>query len=341
VGPVNDDVSPTADQAGRVGGVPAGTPPVAGASAELVPVGVDRLPAERVPVGELVDQAGQTALGFALLVGDGVRAVARQVVGPAALPEPVDDAPGPFTASRRVALGLAVGVQRRALDATEVTVNAVAPTVRWLVSSPLLRPATAPVRDRLAGAYDAGLERERSARRLATRTGEETVAMAVPVVLGTVELQPIIDQVLNELDLGPVVTRVIDQIDLKPVVGKVIGDLDLKPIIERVLADLDLPVLVDDVMADLDLDPIVTRVIDQLDLAALVNDVVGEIQMSSVVMQATGGITDDIVGGVRDRSADADALVERIVAKVLRRRAAALPPAAFPEAPTAHLEEGS
>ncbi len=313
-------------------------------SSALVPVDGGNLPANRVPVSELVDQAGQTALGFALLVGDGVRAVARQVVGPAALPAPVDDQPGPLTASRRVALGLAVGVQRRALDATEVTVNAVAPTVRWLVSAPLLRPATEPVRHRLAGAYETGLAREREARALATRTSEETVSMAVPVVLGTVELQPVIEEVLGQLDIGPVidevlggldmgpiVTRVIDQIDLKPVVEKVIGDLDLKPIIDRVMGDLDLPELVDDVIGQLDLAPIVNQVLAELDLSGLVNDVVGEIQMSSVVMQATGGITDDIVGGVRDRSADADALVERIVGRVLRRKVAELPPPAFPE----------
>lgn len=310
------------------------------ARADLVPVQRDRLPAHPVPVGELVDQAGQTALGFALLVGDGVRAVARQVVGPTALPEPVDDAPGPLTAGRRVALGLAVGVQRRALGAAETTVDAVAPTLRWLVSSPLLRPA-APVRDRLADAYETGLEREREARRIASRAGQETVSMAVPVVLDTVEVQPVIDQVLGEVDLGPVVTRVIDEIDLKPVVEKVIGDLDLKPIIERVLADLDLPVLVDSVLGELDLDPIVSRVLEQLDLAALVNDVVGEVQMSSVVMQATGGITDDIVGGVRDRSAAADALVDRIVARVLRRRVAALPPAAFPVEPAHPVEDAT
>jgi hypothetical protein len=56
--------------------------------------------------------------------------------------------------------------------------------------------------------------------------------------------------------------------------------------------------------------------------------VVGEIQMSSVVMKATGGMADDVLGEVRNRSADGDALVERVVAKVLRRRLAELPPEA-------------
>jgi hypothetical protein len=43
-------------------------------------------------------------------------------------------------------------------------------------------------------------------------------------------------------------------------------------------------------------------------------------------MKATGGMTEDVLGEVRNRSADGDALVERIVSKVLRRRLTDLPP---------------
>ncbi len=63
-------------------------------------------------------------------------------------------------------------------------------------------------------------------------------------------------------------------------------------------------------MGELDLDPIIQQVLADLDLASLVNEVVGEMQMSSVVMQATGGMTSDVLGEVRNRSADGDALVE-------------------------------
>jgi hypothetical protein len=195
--------------------------------------------------------------------------------------------PTPAVAARRVAVGMAFSAQRRMTGAVDATAKVVGPTVAWLVSSPAAQPIVRRVVDQLDRSYQAGLIEEEAARDLAGRTGEVTVQLAVPLVL--------------------------DEIDLVPVVDRVLGELDLRAIVERV-------------MGELDLDPIVHRVLDQLDLPALVNDVVGEMQMSSVVMQATGGITEDVLDQVRSRSADGDALVERIVAKVLRRKVAALPP---------------
>ena len=269
-------------------------------SSALVPLG----PApehEPLPVAEVVEQASQAVLGFALLLGDGLRSVARQFVGAAAVPEHPADEPGPLTAGRRVVLGVATEVQHRVLGATDTAVNAVVPTLGWVLASPLLRPVARPVQAGLARAYELGDERERAARALASRTGEQTVALAIPVVLDAVDLQPVIDRVLDQLDL---------------------------------------PALVESVMGEIDLEPIVQKVLDQLDLPALVNDVVGEMRMSSVVMQATGGITEDLVEGVRNRSADADAFVERVVARVLRRRVEDLPPAAF-ASPERAAEAGS
>lgn len=285
---------------------------------------------DQLPVAEVVERASQTALGFALLLGDGVRAVARQVAGPAAFPDHPDDQPGPLTASRRVALGVATDVQHRVLGLTGAAVNAVVPTVGWLLSSPVLRPLARPVRTGLGRAYEVGLERERAARDLASRTGEETVSLAVPVVLDAVDLQPVIEGVLQQVDLQPVIEGVLGGLDLGPVVSKVIAGLDMKPVVDRVLDQLDLPSIVESVMGEIDLAPIVQQVLDQLDLPALVDEVVGEIRMSSVVMQATGGITEDVVGGLRDRSADGDALLERVVARVLRRRVDELPPLGIP-----------
>ena len=82
----------------------------------------------------------------------------------------------------------------------------------------------------------------------------------------------------------------------------------------------------------MDLEPIVDKVLGQLDLGEIVEEVMGDIRMSSVVLDATGGLTTDIVDEVRGRSVDADSLVERIVAKVLRRKLAPLPPEGLPAA---------
>ena len=108
------------------------------------------------------------------------------------------------------------------------------------------------------------------------------------------------------------------------------------PVIDQVMGQMDLPALVENVMSELDLGPIVQQVLTNLDLSSIVNEVLGDMEMSSVVMQATGGMTTEVLGEVRNRSADGDALVERIVAKVLRRRLAELPPPSSPRDESNH-----
>jgi hypothetical protein len=228
---------------------------------------------------------------------------------------PASDDVGLVVATRRVAVGFAFEAQRRVLGGLDTAGRVVGPPARWLADTSLVQRASAPVRRRVQAAYDRGVTEEERARTVAGRSGEQAVQMAVPVVLDRVDVDALVDQLLAEVDLGAIIDRVL-------------GQVDLKPVIDRVMSQLDLPVLVDNVMGELDLDPIVQRVLENLDLPSLVNEVVGEIQMSSVVMKATGGMADDVLGEVRNRSADGDALVERIVAKVLRRRLAELPPEA-------------
>lgn len=251
------------------------------------------------PVAAAVEYASRTAVGAILLVGGAVGAVARRVTGEE--PPPVDAPPDPLVVSRRVALGLAVDAQRqtievagRALDVAERGVRLMAPTTRWLLANPLARPVTTAVGRRWDAAYEQGRQEEEAARDVAARTGEQTVAMAVPVVLDRVDMEPVIEQVLGQIDLRPVIARVMAQLDMGELVGQVMGEIDL--------------------------DPVVQRVLDQIDMPALVEQVMGEIRMGSVVMEATGGITGEVIGEVRDRGVAADAFVERIVAKVMRRR---------------------
>lgn len=278
-------------------------------STELVPVG-DQAPA-RVGSVALVEQTSQAVVGIVVVLGDAVTAVLRRVSPDS--PAPIDDRDDPVLVARRVALGLAVDAQRRALDAAEATARLVTPSVRWLLASPLVQPASRAIARRVDEAYERGLQEEEHARQLAGLAAEESVAMAMPAVLSTIDLEPVIEQVLEEVDLKPVVTRVL-------------GSLDLPALVEDVMGQMDLPVLVERVMAELDLDPIVQRVLADLDLPALVQQVVGEIQMSAVVLEATGGVTGEVVEEVRTRSAMADGVVERAVAKVLRRRLADAPP---------------
>jgi hypothetical protein len=287
----------------------------AGSTSALVRVDPPTHPA--VPAAEIVEQASRTVLGIVLIVADGLtHVVERTGTDTPAVAMPAQPSAGVTT--RRVAVGLAFASQRRLLDGIDIAVRTVGPSVRWLASNPVLQSMAAPVRRGLDAAYDVGAAEESRAREVAGRSGEQAVQLAVPVVLDRVDIDALVDQLLAEINVGALVDRVL-------------GDIDLKPVIDRVMNQLDLPELVQRVMGDLDMDPIIQQVLQELDLATLVNEVVGELQMSSVVMKATGGMAEDVLGEVRNRSADGDALVERIVGAVLRRRARELPPTAFPE----------
>ncbi len=108
--------------------------------------------------------------------------------------------------------------------------------------------------------------------------------------------------------------------------GEVISD-----VAAAVVRRVDLRPIVDQVVAQVDFDPIVSKVIDGLDMGTIVDEVMGEMRMGSLVMDATGGLTSDLVGDMREKGVEADALVERLVNKVLRRRLGTLPEVGLPE----------
>lgn len=279
-------------------------------SSALVPVGRGAPPA--VPGATLVEQASRTVLGVVLIVVDGISQVVERANTDQAPSHP-DGEPGLAVAGRRVAVGLAFASQRRIFDGLDVAVRVVGPSTRWLFDNPVLQSVAAPVKRRLDAAYEVGLMEETRARDAAGRSGETAVQLAVPVVLDRVDVDALVDQLLGSIDMAGLIDRVL-------------GEIDMKPVIERVMGEMDLPELVENVMGQLDLDPIIQQVLADLDLPTLVNEVVGELQMSSVVMKATGGMTEDVLAEVRNRSADGDALVERIIGTVLRRRLTELPP---------------
>jgi hypothetical protein len=284
--------------------------PQPSASNALVPVIPATAPA--VPAAALVEQASRTVLGVVLIAIDGITHVVEQASTGEQVEAPTG-AHGLGVASRRVAVGLAFASQRQVLKGMDVAVRVAGPSVRWLAENPMLQAVTAPLQRQLESAYEAGKAEEDRARAIAGRSGQEAVQLAVPVVLEGVDVDTLVDQLLGAIDVGALIERVL-------------GEVDMKPVIDRVMGQMDLPLLVENVMGELDLDPIIQQVLSDLDLPALVNEVVGEMQMSSVVMQATGGMTGEVLGELRNRSADGDALIERIVAKVLRRRLTELPP---------------
>ncbi len=109
--------------------------------------------------------------------------------------------------------------------------------------------------------------------------------------------------------------------------GEVVSD-----VASAVVRRIDLQPIVDQFVAQVDFDPVISKVIDGLDMGPIVDEVMSEMRMGSLVMDATGGLTSDLVGDMREKGVEADALVERLVGKVLRRRLGELPEVGLPGA---------
>lgn len=283
---------------------PAG-PPVPGPPSTALVAVPPATPAPTGSVAATVDYSSRLALGAALGVGGAIGAVVRRAA-PAATPGP--EAREVLVAGRRVVVGAVAGARDLSVAATTRGLRAAAPVARVAVSVPPLRPVARVAAREASRLAERGRTEEDQARQLTADATHAAVAMAVPVVLDLLDLQAVVDRVLRGIELQPVVERALGQVDLAAVIGRVLEDVDLAPIADEVLA--------------------------QLDLGELVGEVMGEIRMSSVVLDATGGITTDVVEEVRERTVAADARLERLVARVLRRGASGAPP------PGPHLVEG-
>ncbi|HEV7192142.1 MAG TPA: hypothetical protein VGN35_02975 [Jatrophihabitantaceae bacterium] len=112
-----------------------------------------------------------------------------------------------------------------------------------------------------------------------------------------------------------VIPRTVEAVLARTDVGEVAAQLDVDAIVDR----LDL----DSIVARVDLDPIVAR----LDLIGLARYVVDGIDLPVIIRSSSGSMTTDIVRGIRRGSADADVAVERIVDRLLLRRAPRRPAA--------------
>jgi hypothetical protein len=160
--------------------------------------------------------------------------------------------------------------------------------------------------------------------RLVAAVTDRAVPRAAREVLARLDVTALVrqyvdlDAIVAQVDLD----RAVDRVDLERVIDRV----DVERILDRV--DLDA------VVAKVDLDRAVDRVdldrvFERADIIGLARYVVQEIDLPALVRYSTGSVTTEMVRGVRGQSVDADRAVERIVDRLLLRRAgrrAALPP---------------
>jgi hypothetical protein len=233
-------------------------------------------------------------------VQDSERTLVRrpsELAGAPKAPDPLIDVPRLLAAA---ALGLAVEVQRRSLDAT----GAVVARFRSPLGT-LARPAAAFARGSVAVArHHLDLDGW-AARGLAEqRRAQEAAARAVRAVIAALAAA-----VLDEIDLD----RIIERIDIDAIAARI----DLDGIVERI--DIDA------IAARIDLDAVVARVdigavVARVDLPRLTEQVIDEVDLGEIIRESSSTMATETVDALRVQGMRADGLVSRIVDRVLLRQ---------------------
>ena len=130
-------------------------------------------------------------------------------------------------------------------------------------------------------------------------------ASAVPVVLDAIDLDAVlarvdIDALIGRIDMAALldrvdVERIVDRVD----VGRIVDRVDVERIVDRVD---------------------VGRIVDRVDIAPIVATALDAVDIGAIVRESTTSVAGEAVRGARIQAIDADALVARIVDRVLFRR---------------------
>jgi hypothetical protein len=173
-----------------------------------------------------------------------------------------------------------------------------------VIDSPLVRHALTRA---LAGPLVEEVAREVVRHRVLERTTDE--------VLSGEALDTIVEGVLAEGVVERAAARVLDGPELERVV---IAALE-SPAMERLAGRAIDSRLVDETVA---------RLLESEDLWVVVEEIAQSPAVTDAITRQSMGFADQVADGVRARSRNADAWLERAARRALRRRAAALPPEA-------------
>jgi hypothetical protein len=170
-----------------------------------------------------------------------------------------------------------------------------------------------------AGAVSAGLRLERAGRGAASRRLSETALSALDAALvspfaeeavdralASAVVERIVDRLLAEGIVEHIVSRILDGPEFERVGGAVLES----PAVERLVAQM-----IESRLAD----QAVVHLLESEDLWRLIEEIAESPAVTDAVTQQSYGFADQVAGGMRARSRNADAWLERRARKTLRR----------------------
>jgi hypothetical protein len=136
------------------------------------------------------------------------------------------------------------------------------------------------------------------------------------------------DTVLSGDAVDAIVERALEQGIVERAAGRVLDGPELERV---VIAALESPAMERIVARAIDsrlVDEAVARLLESEDLWVVVEEIAQSPAVTDAITQQSMGFADQVADGVRSRSRNADAWLERAARRALRRRPAALPPEA-------------
>jgi hypothetical protein len=129
------------------------------------------------------------------------------------------------------------------------------------------------------------------------------------IVLTRVDLDAVVRSVIYRLD-EPEIAALVAKVD----VNAIAGSLDVDVVLDR----MDLTAIV---LNRVDLVKVVDAVLDQMDLIAVANEIIEGVDLPEIIRESTGSMASETVKGVRMQGIGADQAVDRVVGRLLLRRA--------------------
>ncbi len=227
-------------------------------------------------------------------------------------------------------LGAAVTVAEAAASAASNAAEAMAPLVSWLIDPKFAKDAT----EMAAGATRVLDGQWKAAQAEAMTTASSFLSVLVPeimtAVMDQVDLTALVrervdvDAIVEDVDID----RILERVDLDAVVARLDVDAVVARVdVQQVIGTVDLNEVVDTVDIERVVERVdVTSIVDRLDLATIAQEVIDDVDLPRIIRESSGAMASESIQTVRVQGMNADALVSRIVDKVLRRESRDLDP---------------
>ena len=174
-----------------------------------------------------------------------------------------------------------------------------------------MRPAT--------GAVSAGLRLERAARDAAARRLGDAALTALDAAL----VSPVAEEAVDRAIASGLVERIVDRLFADGIVERTVDRALGGPELERMVGTvLDSPAverLIGQTIESRLADQAVARLLDSEELWLLVEEIAESPAVTDAITQQSFGFADQVAGGMRARSRNADAWLERTARRALRR----------------------